>query len=225
MRTAEIYSGSALWMGYSGLREQPKRSRSTKSDLPLVVQATKESSQLLRIGEGISGSDLPVVEDSAGTIVPTTSSLFVNDPKDPHSLSDNLFTRLYQDRSGTLWIGTWWGGLNKLDRAQKAFTYYTLKPADPKSLSHKIVTGLSEDSSGVLWVATMGGLNRFNRETKSFTQYMNDPNNPQSLGTMSVPARRQQGYDLGWDLGRGLDRLDPVKAAGQIRKEIYTLYS
>lgn len=140
----------------------------------------------------------------------------VNDPKDPHSLSNNLVTRLYQDRSGTLWIGTWWGGLNKLDRARKAFTHYTLEPAYPKSLSHKIVTGLSEDRSGVLWVATMGGLNRFNRETKTFTHYMNDPNNPLSLGGNDIRSLLVDSKGTIWvgTLGRGLDRLDPVKSGG-----------
>lgn len=141
---------------------------------------------------------------------------FVNDPKDPHSLSDNLVTRLYQDRSGTMWVGTWWGGLNILDRARKAFTHYTLEPAYPKSLSHKIVTGLSEDRSGVLWVATMGGLNRFNRDTRTFTHYMNDPDNPQSLGGNDIRSLLVDSKGAIWvgTLGRGLDRLDPVRSGG-----------
>ena len=141
----------------------------------------------------------------------------VNDPKDPRSLSNDLVTRFYQDRSGTLWIGTWWGGLNKLDRGRKAFTHYTSEPADPKSLGHNIVTGLCEDRSGVLWVSTMGGLDRFNRETETFTHYMNDPNDPQSLGGNDIRSVLADSKGTLWvgTLGRGLDRLDPVKSSGR----------
>ncbi len=77
MRTTVIYSGSAREMGYSGLSEQPERSKSTKAELLLLVQLTKKSSQLLRTAEGSSGSEL-TVEESAGMIVPKTSSLFTS---------------------------------------------------------------------------------------------------------------------------------------------------
>ncbi|MGA9364320.1 MAG: two-component regulator propeller domain-containing protein [Bacteroidota bacterium] len=146
-------------------------------------------------------------------------TFYINDPKDPHSLNDNLVTKIYEDRSGTLWIGTWWGGLNKLDRAQKAFSHYTQESADPKSLSNKSVTGLVEDRSDALWVATMGGLNRFNRETETFTHYMNDPDNPQSLGGNDIRCLLEDSKGTIWvgTLGRGLDRLDPVKSGGTDR--------
>ena len=143
-------------------------------------------------------------------------TFFINDPRDPHSLNDNVVTRIYEDRSGTLWIGTGWGGLNKLDRVRKAFSHYTQESADPKSLSNKIVTGLVEDRSGVLWVATMGGLNRFNRETGTFTHYMNDPNDPQSLGGNAIRSLLVDSKGTIWvgTWGGGLDRLDPVKSGG-----------
>jgi len=143
-------------------------------------------------------------------------TFYINDPKDPHSLSNNLATRIYEDRSGTLWIGTWWGGLNKLDRARKPFSHYTQESSDPKSLSNKIVTGLVEDRSGVLWVATMGGLNRFNRETGTFTHYMNDPNNPQSLGGNDIRSLLVDSKGTIWvgTLGSGLDKLEPIRNGG-----------
>ncbi|MEJ2614409.1 MAG: two-component regulator propeller domain-containing protein, partial [Ignavibacteriaceae bacterium] len=38
---------------------------------------------------------------------------FVNNPSDPHSLSDNRVYTLFEDREGVLWIGTFGGGLDK----------------------------------------------------------------------------------------------------------------
>jgi two-component system sensor histidine kinase ChiS len=140
-------------------------------------------------------------------------TLYINDPKDPYSLNDNLVTTIYKDKSGTLWIGTHWGGLNKLDRARKAFSHYTQEPADPKSLSQKVVTGLVEDRSGVLWVGTMCGLNRFNRETETFTDYIHDPHNPRSLSSNAVRSVVEDSKGTIWvgTVGSGLDRLDPVE--------------
>jgi ligand-binding sensor domain-containing protein len=41
--------------------------------------------------------------------------IYKNDPNDPHSLSSNINYKLFEDREGTLWIGTR-NGLDRLDR-------------------------------------------------------------------------------------------------------------
>lgn len=141
---------------------------------------------------------------------------YINDPKDPHSLNDNVVTRVYQDRSGTLWFGTGWGGLNKLDRSGNAFSHYTQEFVDPKSLSHKVVTDLVEDRSGALWVGTMGGINRFDRQTEMSTHYKHDPHNPHSLADNYIKSVLEDSRGTIW-VGtntRGLDRLDPAMSGG-----------
>jgi len=57
---------------------------------------------------------------------------------------------LYEDRAGTLWVGTLYGGLNAFDRATGRFTRYTHDPADPSSLSHNEVAAILEDRTGTL---------------------------------------------------------------------------
>ena len=81
-----------------------------------------------------------------------------------------------------MWIGTYGGGLNKLDRASASeagegrFTRYQNEPNDPKSLSDNIVLAIYEDRAGVLWIGTRaGGLNKIDRETQSFASYQHDP--------------------------------------------------
>jgi ligand-binding sensor domain-containing protein len=41
---------------------------------------------------------------------------YQHDDNDPHSLSHNDVRAIYEARTGTLWIGTWGGGLNQFYR-------------------------------------------------------------------------------------------------------------
>jgi len=112
-----------------------------------------------------------------------------------------------------LWLGTFQGGLDKYDRAQKAFRHYTQDPGNPKSLSYKVVNGIFEDRWGVVWVGTYGGLNRFDRATETFTHYNNDPTNPRSLGHNDVTSVLEDSEGILWlgTSGGGLERFDRLK--------------
>jgi ligand-binding sensor domain-containing protein len=81
---------------------------------------------------------------------------------------------LHEDREGALWVGTWDGGLNRLDPETGDFTSYRNDPADPTSLGNDRVSAIAQDRQGKLWVATYGGLNRLEDETGSFTRFQND---------------------------------------------------
>ena len=106
------------------------------------------------------------------------------------TVSHNDIWAVYEDRagskalSGTLWVGTYGGGLNKFDRATQTFTYYRHDPQNPNSLSDDHVRAIYEfsDEPGILWIATYGGgLNRFNTKDETFVHYRHDPNDPRSL--------------------------------------------
>jgi ligand-binding sensor domain-containing protein len=89
---------------------------------------------------------------------------------------------MFEDRSGTLWLGTIGGGLNKYNRETESFTRYVNIPGDPDSLSNNIIFSIYEDRSGTLWVGTkLGGLNKFIPETGIFRRYKHDASNPRSL--------------------------------------------
>lgn len=104
-----------------------------------------------------------------------------HDPYNSNSLSYNEIRAIHEDSSGVLWIGAFYGGLNKYDPDQQQFTRYQHEPTNPRSLSHNNVKAIYEDKAGVLWIATDGGLNRFDRETEQFKRYQHDPANPNSL--------------------------------------------
>jgi hypothetical protein len=59
----------------------------------------------------------------------------VNDRNDPRSLSNNVIRTIYEDHSGTIWIGTD-GGLNKIVSTSQGekFISYRNEPGNRKSL-------------------------------------------------------------------------------------------
>ena len=82
-----------------------------------------------------------------------------NMPGDNHSLSANLITSLNKDKSGNVWIGTYYNGLNIWQDKQEEFTIYYPNPT-PDSMRGSIVRAIVPDSDGNIWFCTEdGGLN------------------------------------------------------------------
>jgi len=90
-----------------------------------------------------------------------------HDPQDPGSLSSSEIHAIMEDRAGRLWIGTWGGGLNQLDRATGKFVHYTVKDGLPNNTIYCVL----EDQSGRLWLSTNNGLSRFDPSTRTFRNY------------------------------------------------------
>lgn len=93
---------------------------------------------------------------------------------DPYSLSNNVVEKIYQDREGGVWIGTYSGGLsyfpNQGTHIEKYFPTH-----DKGSISSKRVTILSEDYLKRVWVGTEdGGVNIFHPEEKKFSLMQSD---------------------------------------------------
>jgi len=104
-----------------------------------------------------------------------------HDPNNPNSLSDNTVMTVFKDRTGNLWVGTGFGGLNRFDTATEAFTHYRHDASDNRTLSDDHVFSVYQDLSGALWIGTDGGLNRLDTATGHFVRYLLDPQgNPRS---------------------------------------------
>jgi ligand-binding sensor domain-containing protein/signal transduction histidine kinase len=89
--------------------------------------------------------------------------------RQPAILSDATVLALHEDASGVLWIGTFDGGLNRLDTRSGRLTVYRHDPDDPASLSSNRVGALFEDHAGSLWAgAGSDWLERFDPGTESF---------------------------------------------------------
>lgn len=140
--------------------------------------------------------------------------VYRRDAEDPSTISDNYVSTLHEDRRGRIWVGTYAGGLNCLDRTKNAFTRYQHRPGEVSGISGNNVTGIAEDSSGVLWIGVWGGgLNRFDPDRADW-RHLGAGGDQRSLSSDNVRALlidRKGAVWIGtWD---GLDLLDPATGA------------
>ncbi len=86
---------------------------------------------------------------------------------DPESLSSNLVMSVLHDRLGTLWVGTFGGGLNRLNQNGEVVRHYRVQDGLPND----VIYGILEDDRGNLWLSTNMGLSRFDPRKETFTNY------------------------------------------------------
>ncbi len=112
---------------------------------------------------------LSIIELSTDVI-----SNYQNNFSDIKSLSNNIIRCVYKDNSNLIWIGTFGGGVNKVNLKTK-FKFYAHDPVNPNSLGHNMVRALYEDSKGNIWIGTMGnGLNKYYRSEDKFERFTSD---------------------------------------------------
>ncbi|HSD62652.1 MAG TPA: two-component regulator propeller domain-containing protein, partial [Ignavibacteriaceae bacterium] len=108
--------------------------------------------------------------------------VFLHNPDDSNSISDNGIWCLLSDSRGDLWIGTEHGGLNRYVYAENKFYHFTNKLNVPFTISDNYVLCLFEDSKHNIWAGTHnGGLNLFNRSTQTFTHFSFSSNSIRSI--------------------------------------------
>ncbi len=108
---------------------------------------------------------------------------FVNHSNDPNSLSSNFVMTIVQDKVGAIWLGTFGGGLNRLDPDKQKFNVFKNDPKIQSSLTKNDVLSILEDRSGSLWIGThLGkGLSKLEHNTVKFKQINKDINGVNGL--------------------------------------------
>lgn len=147
-------------------------------------------------------------------------TVFRHDPQDATTLSNSDIRALLEDKSsGTIWIGTRDGGLNRFDRATGKFTRYEHRSDVSTSLSHNDVRAIIEDKAGTLWVGTCGGgLNRFDRTTGTFKHYVNNSADTKNPGDNKILSLLEDSFGRLWvGTAHGLHHFDYTT-------ESFTLY-
>jgi len=144
-----------------------------------------------------------------------------HDPADPGSLSENQVTAFAEDPDGALWVGTFGGGLDRLDPDRRRFAHFRHDPARPSSLSSDTVFALHRDAGGTLWVGTQLGLNRLSSpEEGSFGHYFERDGLPNDVvwGIESDSRGR-----LWISTNDGLARFDPETESFEIYTTVHGL--
>jgi signal transduction histidine kinase/ligand-binding sensor domain-containing protein/DNA-binding response OmpR family regulator len=125
------------------------------------------------------------------------------DRDNPHTISANYVTAVYEDTHGNLWAGTT-NGLNKFNKKEGTFTRYLYNAGI--SVRH-----VFEDSRQRLWVGTNNGMALFNATDGRFTWYKNDPGNPRSISENTVFAiTEDRDGDLWVGTINGLNKFNPA---------------
>lgn len=97
---------------------------------------------------------------------------YKNDQMNANSLNDNRVYKIFKDKEGIFWIGTYGGGLNRVDPNKEIFSKEIIKSANPKDISINNIMTIAEDSYGMLWIGSYGGsLTCFDKKTKIFKRY------------------------------------------------------
>ncbi len=120
--------------------------------------------------------------------------IFRNYPALPSSLGGNSIASIFQDRAGTLWVGTWGMGVSLVDLRKKGFTSYTHLAEEEKSLSNNSVLALSVEDHEKVWVGTYGGgLNFLNLKTGDAEHISNS-----LTGSPSIKALLRSSHQEMW---------------------------
>jgi len=107
-------------------------------------------------------------------------------PGDETSLSQNSVFAIFKDNAGSMWVGTYFGGIN-ISYAYN--TPFEVIKDDQSSISNNVVSSIVDDRKGNLWIGTEGGgVNHFNRAGRTFTYYKHEPQKASSLRSNLVKA-------------------------------------
>lgn len=116
-----------------------------------------------------------------------TQQIHMHDPNNPLSLSRNEIFSIMEDKTGTVWVGSEAGWLNRYDRKTQSFTRYHSQTNDNENIQHGKIRSIMEDRAGTFWVGIDGGgLHTFNRKTGQFTHYHHDANTSDSISNNNL---------------------------------------
>ncbi|WP_222937133.1 two-component regulator propeller domain-containing protein [Cytophaga sp. FL35] len=105
---------------------------------------------------GGTDNGLQYFSNSSELDAPTHLETFNYSPENANSISKNIITSLYVDKTGIVWVGTNGGGVNKFDPKRKKFRHIK-RDLRASSLSYDKIRSVFEDSNGILWIGTEGG--------------------------------------------------------------------
>ena len=152
-----------------------------------------------------SGSGLAVLDRSANRLVPFS----IYDKKSGKEIPAG-FMAAVEDKSNTLWLASFGGGLLKFDSDRGLLVRYRSYPGNPESLADDRVISLCEDREGHIWVGLDASEPNFFRiERTPFVPLPPSRSSPSSHGGKFVNAVYEDHHGVLWTATRGaLNRIN-----------------
>lgn len=138
--------------------------------------------------------------------------IFKNSPADTASLAGNGIWSLCQDANDVLWVGTYDGGLNKLDLRSEQITRINRHPSAPVAITSFPIKALMVDRKGTLWIGTFGGgIALYDTKRETFRMITHDSSDQTSLADNVVFHILEGRSGEVWvGTAGGLSRFDPT---------------
>lgn len=89
---------------------------------------------------------------------------------DKNSISSSYILSFVEDNNKALWIGTFGGGVNKIDLKTRKIESFTTD----NGLSNNVIRCMLKDDFGNIWISTDRGITRLDPKTNSFKSMVND---------------------------------------------------
>lgn len=122
-------------------------------------------------------------------------------------MSDSTIMSLFIDHDGTLWAGTFSGGICSFSEPDEKYQCFSYNPDNPEGISNGTVLDIIEDRNNNLWIATGAGLNLFDRSNGMFTAFHEKDGLPNDL---VYSILEDQAGNLWMGTNYGLSRFDPI---------------
>ncbi len=137
--------------------------------------------------------------------------IFKNSPADTASLAGNGIWSLCQDGKDVLWVGTYDGGLNRLDLRTEQIKRFNSHPSAPEIIRSFPIKALMVDQRGMLWIGTFGGgIAIYDPAQDSFSMMTHEPSNSNSLADNVVFSIIEDKSGTIWiGTSNGLSRFNP----------------
>ncbi|MCB0283660.1 MAG: SpoIIE family protein phosphatase [Calditrichaeota bacterium] len=132
---------------------------------------------------------------------------FQYDPKNDKGLSSNWINVIYNDRTGTMWIGTDLFGINRYDKSVVKFSLFKPEPFEYGDQGVAGIRGFYEEEN-VLWIISADGLISYNRKTDQYEHFVHDPKNKNSISSDEIRAIYNDGNYLWLGTTEGLNRFN-----------------
>ena len=210
----------------------------TKSGNIYIVDKDLENKQTVSLHKGMPYA---IAEDTTGNkwigtkgggvmIFPadrkSAPEIYVNNPADIYSLSNDNIYAILCDSKGRMWLGTFGEGLLLCERRNGKLQFK--KFPSISSVQYRMRC-LIQDSSGTIWIGGNNGVTLFNPDEilKDATAYTNlsfDNNDPESLNNSEVKTIFEDSHGRIW-LGTSGGGLNLAIKGKTLEKTIFKHYS